>query len=199
MRGNHQALVGALLLWCAPALAQPLGYDFVDLRYVQEDFDGTDIGASGFALNGSTAIQQRAYVFGGFGRVETDRLEFNGLIGTLEFDTTRLGLGFRFQLQPGTEVNFAGALQRLKAKGTGDFSGGRSSDRGHDLSLGLRHLPMDRFEINLAIQYVEIEDTDETVLHFGGLLHLTPRFSLAASYAEGEDLATYTAGARLSF
>jgi hypothetical protein len=199
MRGAQCALVGALLLWGATGLAQPLGHDFVDLRYVHQDFDGTDIGAGGFELTGSTAIQEKAYVFGGFGRVETDLLEFSGLIGTVELDTTRLGLGFRFPLQPGTEANLAGAMQRIKGKGTGDFNGGSFSDRGYDLALSLRHALTTRFEINLGIQYVEIEDTDETVLNFGGLLYLTPRFSLTASYAEGETMSTYTAGARLSF
>ncbi|MDX1590002.1 MAG: outer membrane beta-barrel protein [Oleiphilaceae bacterium] len=194
------ALSLATLLPLSAMAENSLNYNFIQADYISINTDDSDIDADGFGVLGSGLISDEVFFFGGLAMVETDPFTVSGFRGSVELRRLELGLGYRHELQPGTDFNVGASFLRDNVEGNGDFSGFDFDDEnGYSFNAKLRHRINAHFELGGGARYVDIADESDTGLDLNALVHLNHHISFALGYTLGSDEDTTTVGARLNF
>jgi len=193
------ALLLAVTMVSAQAAAGPR-YTYIEGGYQYTELDdptgfGADLDGSGFFVAGSFAVTEIFHVFGGYS--DTD-LKVDLGIGTAEIDyqTLNLGVGLNWALNDRIDLVGRVAWVDVEAK----FEDVKEDDSGFGLSLGLRSMLTDRFEINTALNYVNLgSDADELAVALGTVFGVTDMLALTLTGQIGQDSSTFNAGVRLYF
>jgi hypothetical protein len=185
-------IVGAL---CVPAAAFAQGasrptsgfnYSYVELEYADMEFDvpGGDIDGDGFTLKGSFELQGPWLAFASYGQAD---LDFG-----LDLDTWTIGAGYVHSLQD--DLDLIGRVMYIKQ----DFDLPGADDDGLGISGGIRYRVNQDFELEGALQYVHVDDSD-TSLRAEGRYFFTPEFSAGVALMFGGDAEGIAINARYSF
>jgi hypothetical protein len=188
--------LAALLAIPGAALATDLNYNYIEADYVSIDVDDVDVDFDGWSVNGSFLLSEQVFVFGGYSDISSDR------IGGVKLSTegVTLGIGYRYELSRQTDLNFAAAFERAKAKAEFNGFGSESvSDSGYSLAVGVRHLAAPQLELGVGAVYVDIGDEDDTTAVANALWHVTGQVALGVSLSLGSDATGYGAGVRFKF
>lgn len=195
MKARMLALAGLLAIPGA-ALATDLNYNYVEVDYVTVDVDDIDEDFDGWAVNGSFLLSEQVFLFGGYSDISSDR------IGGFKLSTegVTLGMGYRYELSRQTDLNFAAAFERAKAKAELSGFGSESvSESGYSLAVGVRHMAAPQLELGVGAVYVDIGDADDTSANANLLWHVTDVVALGVSLSLGSDATGYAAGVRFKF
>lgn len=188
------AVVASLLLAAAPlaAQAEDMSYSYIDLGWVNTDFDGLGESADGPGVRGSIAFGENFFAFGEYTMQEADVLGVS-----VDVDQIAVGLGGRLGISDRADLVGRVGYTELDASGAG-----ASADAdGYLVSAGIRGQVTDSFELEGHVIHTDLgsDGGDETALAVGGRYFFTKTFAVGAEYRSGDDTDTWMAGVRFSF
>ncbi len=191
-----------LLLASALARAEPPSHTYVEVGSGRLQLAGRDFD-NGVTLKGSLAL-------GDWGFLRGSRREHDS--AALDIDRSEVEFGLRWALGERFELSAAVGVERLQTQlfVQSDFLEQpeiirvRRESSGPSLQFGLHAAPLENLGINLTVAHHDRErdywvalprHTMELQVEY----RFTPRFSVVASAASGEDYREYLLGPRLSF
>jgi len=181
------AVAATLALLPLAAQSEGISYTYVEAAYVETDIDGISSNADGYALRGSIGITDNVFMFAGYA---------DQSISSFDIETYNVGAGYAWPISSRTDLY--GKVSYVKAEASG--FGLSVDDDGFGLGIGVRHLVSDRFELEAAVNYVDLSDSgDDTALGIGARWHFTSQFSLGAEASFADDANSYGVGLRWSF
>lgn len=190
MKIRPEATVVALLLVAVNAAAAELDYDYVELRYLDTELDAGlfNVDGDGFEIGGSLELAQSVHLFGNF-----RTLDFGSGIDVSAFE---VGGGYSMPLNTGADL--VGRLSYIDGEidsGLGDID-----DSGFRFSAGIRNLFTPQIEGRAFVNYVDLDESgDEISVALAGDYFLSDQLALGASLELGDDVTTWTLGARWFF
>ena len=181
-----------LLAAAAPAVADDISYNFVDLGYQRIEIDdvaGIDVDGDGFGIAGSFEIAENWFVQASYAQADFD-------FG-VDFDQTALGVGYKTGISDRSDVFATVNYLRAEVSASGL---GSADDDGFGISVGVRAMLSDTFELNGSIGYVDFDDGgDSTSVSAGGLFNLTETFALGLGIEVDDDVTSYGILGRIYF
>ncbi len=184
--------LGILLLAAASPAMADISYNYIDLgvqRIELDDVAGFDVDGDGFGLGGSFEIAEDWFVQAAYAQAD---LDFG-----VDIDQMSLGIGYKSAMSNTSDVfatvNYVSA--EVSASGFGS-----ADDDGFGISVGIRAMLTDTFELNGAIGYVDLDDSgDSTSVGVGGLYSFTDAFALGFGAEFDDDITTYGIVGRFYF
>jgi hypothetical protein len=199
--------------------AEGLDYTYLELAYVGRDIDAFDDDedviedlddGGGVALEGSLALGDNFFIFGGYSDTESDVTFVNDEVFPLpaETDIKRLDLGVGTMVEINDRLDFVGRLGYVDID-FGDFDFGASEDidandllddssDGYLIDIGLRSQLLTNLEGSIGVRHIDVEDIDNTSLLASLLFELSPSWDIGVSIDAGDDVSTYMLGVRFS-
>jgi hypothetical protein len=182
--------VAGTLLFAGSAMAAELDYNYGELRYIDTELDAgaLDADGDGFKIGGSLELVRSVHIFGSF-----RTLDFGSGIDVSAF---QVGGGYAMPLQNGADL-----VARLSyIDGEIDAGAADADDSGFGFSAGLRKMFHPQIEGRAFINYVDLDESgDETSVEVAGDYFLNDEIALGASLELGDDVTTWTLGARWYF
>ena len=180
----------AAALLAGSAVAAELDYNYAELRYVDTEFDsgGFDADGDGFQIGGSMELAQSVHLFGNY-----QTLDFGSGVDVSAFE---VGGGYAMPLDNGADL-----VARLSyIDGEIDFGTGDADDSGFGFAAGFRNMFTSQIEGRAFINYTDLDESgDETSIELAGDYFLNDEIALGASLELGDDVTTWTIGARWFF
>ena len=186
-------LVTALVFFISPALADGPSYNFIDIGYQEAELDGDLAGFSvdgdGYGIRGSFEVGENWFVAVGYSSL--------GFDFGVDLDQIAVGGGYYFGMSERTD--FFASLSYLSAEvSAGGF--GSVDEDGYGVSVGIRSMLTDNFELNGSIGYSDLGDgADGTAFNAGALYSFTPTFAIGFDIGIDEDVTLYGLGGRFYF
>lgn len=190
--------------WLASALLLPafsyagdLSYSYVEATYGETEIDvgqGVgDVDGDGFGVAGSLAVAPNWHVFADFASADFD---FN-----VESTTYRVGGGFNYPISDSADVIARLSYVSVEVEVDTAFGTFDADEDGFGLGAGLRGKVADNFELEGAVEYVDLggDSGGDTSFIAEGRYFFTPIFALGAGVELGDDFTTYGISARLNF
>lgn len=184
--------MGALLLAGAPANADGISYSYIEANYQELDLDfggGVDADGDGFAVAGSAAVGDSAFVFAKYGSFDLESV--------VDYSILSVGAGYHDSLSEKTD--WYATLAYVKADLDAGFFGS-ADDSGYGVSVGLRSMMSPSLEVYGSIGYTDLGDgADGTAFGAGLWYTVSGNIALGLNASFEEDVTTYGAGVRLYF
>jgi len=176
-------LAGAVLsVLSFGAMADTPSFNNIELGYIAHDFDG-GFEPDGFELKGSKELSDNFYIAGDYSDVSDQGFSIS---------LTTFGVGYKHDFSQSStfyaEIDYANV----------DADGGFDED-GYELTLGIRSMLNDQFELKAAVEYLEIDSEDTTYLVLGGAYNFTDSVAMYADYKYESDESRYGVGVRFNF
>lgn len=179
--------IAASLVLAGSAVAAELDYNYAELRYI--DTELFDVDGDGFEIGGSLELTPSIHLLGSF-----QTLDFGSGLDRSAF---KVGGGYAMPLNPGTDL----VARLFYIDGEIDPPGpGDLDDSGFGFSAGARTMFTQRVEGRAFVNYVDLDRTsDELSFEIAGDFFLNDQVALGASLELGDDITTWTMGARWYF
>lgn len=196
-------LAAALMLAGAYGSAQAANgprYTYVEGGYVYTELDDptgsdTDLDGNGLFVAGSFAVTDVVHLFGSYSDSDL-KADFGVGSEEIDYQTLSLGVGLNWALND--RIDLVGRAAWLDLEAEADEV--NEDESGFGLSLGVRSMLTDSFEINAAINYVNLgSDLDETSFALGLVYGVTDMLALTLGGEIGDDATAFNAGVRLYF
>ena len=188
MKRTSLALALAALLPLG-ATAAELDYSYIEAGYNRIDAHGSDADADGPAVNGSVALGESFFLYGGYSANDIDD-------SPADVDVSRIGLGWRYGLASGSDL-------LVKANYIKADVGGVPIDLdadGYEAEVGLRTAHGDNFESYVALGWQDGGDFDgDAYVTLGGQYKFNPTWGIAASATHRDGANEVFVGPRFSF
>jgi hypothetical protein len=178
------AILAALVVSPQTAISSDLGYTYAELRYlgVQPD-QGSD--ADGGTAIGWYRLNESVFAIGQVIMTEAD----NGA----EAHTFAAGAGYIMSLNDQWDAVAIGTLRRTEVDAARDIE-----EDGYGAQIGLRGMPIPKFEARAFVNYVDVID-DDTSLFVSGDYWLSPQLAAGIAAEVGGDADVFSIGVRYSF
>lgn len=157
------------------ANAADFSYNYVEGAYESFDLDGTDADVA--RLSGSYELTPKFNIIAEYATGDID----NPAGGSdLDFEETAIGLGYHTGIAPQTDVtaNIKVVNQDL------DFAG---DDTGYSVGVGVRHWLMDKVEVDANIDYIDVNDNDDTRLKVGARYYINEAISAGVGFSTSSE------------
>lgn len=183
----------ALVFALSPALASDLSYNFIEIGYLEAELDvdlaGFSVDGDGYGVGGSFEVGENWFVGVSYSTI--------GFDFGVDLDQISVGGGYHFGMSERTD--FFATLSYLSAEISA--SGFDSVDEdGYGVSVGIRSMLTDNFELNGSIGYSDLGDgADGTAFNAGALYSFTPTFAIEFGIGIDEDVTLYALGGRFYF
>lgn len=166
------------------AVGSDLGYTYAELRYlgVQRD-EGAD--ADGGTAIGWYRLNESVFAIGQVILTEAD----NGA----EASTFAAGAGYILSINDQWDAVAIGTLRRTEIDALRDVE-----EDGFGAQLGLRGMPIPKFETRAFVNYVDVID-DDTSLFVSGDYWFSPQLAAGVAAEMGGDADVFSIGLRYSF
>ena len=184
------ALVLPTVLFAGSALAAELDYNYGELRYLDTELDagGIDADGDGFEIGGSLELAQSVHLFGNF-----QTLDFGSGVDASAFE---VGGGYALPLNNGADL--VGRLSYID--GEIDAGPGNFDDSGFGFAAGFRNMFHPQIEGRAFINFTDLDESgSQTSLEVAGDYFLNDEIALGASLELGDDVTTWSLGARWFF
>ena len=186
MRFRTRAFLAfAAILPVTAMAATDFGYTYAEARYLDIDRDkGSD--ADGATAIGWYRLNQRFFALGQFIGVKND--------GGGDAQTYAVGAGFIQPLDNHWDAVLMTSYRRVEL----DTGPRTTSDNGYAVQLGLRGMPIPKFEARAFVNYVNV-NRDETSFFLSGDYWFSPSLSAGLAAELGENANTISVGVRYAF
>lgn len=200
---NSSATLFVILLLPLSALAGELDYDYLEAGALQLDADhlGRE---TGYGLRGSVSIGEQWHVFGGYETTEFDlpvsscppALCLPPTWLSLDHETYRLGVGYRWSLGDSTDWIVRAAAERTEF--------GHFADNTWSVETGVRSQLAKGLQVNARVRYTgadqpqTLQDEPVSVL-VGAEWELGKRWSLASELTLNDSANSVFVGPRFAF
>lgn len=198
MRKSSLGLVAAVLALApfAATQAEGISYTYADLGYVTTDLDGVSKDLDGFLLRGSLEVADNWFVYA---RYVDESVTFSGV----DVDFQQFGVGGGYAWSFAENMDLYGRVGYARAEADthgGGFGGMNVDDDGYELGVGIRARPLDPFELEGSVNYVDLSDSgDDTSLGVAARWFITDNLALAVEGEFGDDADSYGIGFRWAF
>lgn len=148
-----------------------------------------DVDGDGFEIGGSLELAQSVHMFGNF-----RTLDFGSGVDVSAFE---IGGGYAMPLNTGTDLvaRLSYIDGEIDTPGGGDFD-----DSGFGFSAGARTMFTSQIEGRAFVNYVDLDESgDEISFEIAGDYFLNDQIALGASLELGDDVTSWTIGARWFF
>lgn len=192
IRLGHKVAGGlaATLIATGGLQAAEFDYNYAELRYVDTELDAGsfDVDGDGFQLGGSLELTPEIHLFGNF-----RTLDFGEGVDVSGFE---VGGGYVMPLQTGTDL-----VARLSyIDGEIDTAFGDFDDSGFGFSAGARNMFTPQIEGRAFVNFSDLDESgSEVAFELAGDYYLNEQLALGASLELGDDVTTWTLGARWYF
>lgn len=187
---NLAVAVAVNLAFAGATMAAELDYNYGELRWVDTELDAGpfDIDGDGFEIGGSLELAQSVHIFGNF-----RTLDFGSGIDVSAFE---IGGGYAMPLHNGADL-----VARLSyIDGEIDGPSGDVDDSGFGFSAGARKMFTSQIEGRAFVNYQDLDESGSEVgFEIAGDYFLNDQVALGASLELGDDVTTWTLGARWYF
>ncbi len=168
--------------------AADFSYNYVEGAYESIDLDGPD--ADVFRLSGSYELTPVLNVIGEYATGDVDNPAGGG---DLDFEETAIGLGYHTGIAPQTDVTANVKLVNQDIDLAGD-------DTGYSVGVGVRHWLMDKVEVDANIDYIDVDDNDDTRLKVGARYYINEAISAGVGFStSSEDVDVISGNIRWNF
>lgn len=187
-------LLGPVLLlaaWPSAAAANDFNYTYLEAGVVRLDDRDLDVTGTGFGIDGSLAVLQNLYLFGGY----TDaKIDVDGIPFKVTESLAVAGLGLHTPVSDRVDAVAEAAYLHARASG-GGFS---LSDSGYGLAGGVRAWATEALEVNGAVEYTRFNDDDggDTSYDVGAVLSVTDPLAVALDVSKSGQFWTYAVSLR---
>ncbi|MEP1742194.1 MAG: porin [Kangiellaceae bacterium] len=164
------------------AMAETPSFDYVEFGFTEYDSDGLGK-LDGFELTASKELNNNFYVAGDLARVNE---------GGFDLDTMTIGVGYKNQFS--SNSTFFSEIDFAKIKNSNDFD-----ENGFQVTAGIRSMLGKNLELKAAVEYLDINDVDETSYVVGGAYNLNSDLAVYADYTYESELSKYGVGIRYNF
>ena len=178
------------VLLAGTAVGAGLDYNYAELRWIDTELDTGSIDANGdgFEIGGSLELTEQVHLFGNY-----RTLDFSRGIDVSAFE---IGGGYALPLRNGADL--VGRISYID--GEIDVGPTDLDDRGFGLSAGFRNMFHPQIEGRAFVNYVDLDESgSETSFEVAGDYFLNDEIALGASLEFGDDVTTWTLGARWFF
>ena len=212
--------IGSFAVAGTAAATEGLDYTFLQLDCIVRDIDVFDDDedaiedfddGNGLALRGSFAVSENFFLFGEYSQTESDVTYVSDQVFPIpaDEDVTQLKAGVGTSLEIADRTDFVGRLGYTDID-YGDFDVGGIqndfdvSDLGDDNSdgffvdAGVRSQLLENLDGSIGVRYLDIEDVDNTSLIGNLMFELTENWSIDLAVDAGDELSTWSLGARWS-
>lgn len=173
------------------SLAETPGYNFVDAKYTHINLDSS-AQLDGFVVDGSAELGENWFIFGSYSDTEDDRIPFR----VIEAEQTQLGAGYYWNTSDVTNVFLSASYLDAEVSTRSASADGN----GFAISTGIRSNISENFELNAALSYADVEDTDGVELGIGSVYSFGDIFALLAEATIDDDSnASGSVGIRIKF
>lgn len=189
----------ALISTSTTSVSRGISYDYVQATYgavtIDTETTAGDLDGNGFGVSGSFSVAPAIALNAGYGATNYD--EFQGI----DIDTTSLTFGItaHTSIAPTTDLLGGFAVIKGNIEASDGFNTFDDDDTGNTISIGLRHLATDAFELEAEFSRTDIFDDKSNTFFIGARFYTNDKFSLAAGYSTGDDVDTLLLNARLNF
>jgi hypothetical protein len=188
----------AALGFAGPALAtEGFSYSFVELGWVNQEFDDLDVDADGPGVRASIELTPAFHLFGTYSDQDFDLGAGNDVNG----ESLAVGAGYAWSLNPKVDLvgNIAYLRAELDVQITG-FGGGSVEDDGLGVAGYVRARPVEQLELTGGLNYVDLDDTgDDTYFTVGARFFFTKMFAVGLDVSLNSDTTAYVLGGRFNF
>lgn len=169
----------AALAASGSAMADGISYNLVEGGYVSNEIDEFGLDGSGFAINGSFAINDSMF---GFASV----IDANYDQGSdLDSTAVSVGLGFKWSLSDTLDLTSGVSYENQRLQ----FSGiSLSNDDGVGIQVGLRSRVSESLELSAGVKYTDFGNgLDDYTLGAGGRYYFSPNFAAGIDFSDNDD------------
>lgn len=168
--------------------AKTFSYNYLQGAYESTDLDGPD--ADIFRISGSYNISPHLNVIGEYATGDIDNPSGGG---DLDFDETAIGIGYHTPIARDTDLT---ANVKVVNRDT-DLAG---DDTGYGVGVGVRHMFTDRVEVDANVDFVDVQDIEDTTLKVGARYYFNPAISTGLTYStSSEDVEAISGNIRWNF
>jgi Outer membrane protein beta-barrel domain len=198
MQKPFLGLVVASLAVCPllAAKAEGISYNYVDLGYVTTDIDGVDDELDGFVLRGSLELTDNWFLYA---RYLDESVSTQGV----DVDYQEISVGGGYAWSFAENMDLYGKLGYTQAEidvSSAGFGGFDVDDDGYELGVGIRARPGEPFELEGAINYVDLSDSgDDTSFGVAARWFIVENLALAVEGEFADDADTFGIGVRWAF
>ena len=187
------AMTALFLPALAPA-ADSLNYRYTDVTYEAGDFDDGfgDVDFDVISVSGSYAINDKLAVTAGIFDGEIETGDF--VVNDTDVKGASFGLTPHYPLSDKTDVLMPLAIQWVDQ----DDNVTDDDDLGFSIGAGVRSLLTDLIEVEAAVTYVDVQESD-TVVSGSVRFHATDTLSIAVGGNHADDADTYSVSGRIAF
>jgi long-subunit fatty acid transport protein len=183
----------ALIFALSPAFAGSPSYNFIDIGYLEAEFDddltGFSVDGDGYGISGSFEVGENWFVGVGYSSI--------GFDFGVDLDQVSVGGGYHFGMSDRTD--FFATLSYLWAEASVSNFDSVDED-GYGVAVGIRSMLTDNFELNGSIGYADLGDgADGTSFNAGALYSFTKTFAIGFDIGIDEDVTLYALGGRFYF
>ncbi|MBT3206379.1 MAG: outer membrane beta-barrel protein [Gammaproteobacteria bacterium] len=182
------ALSSVLSGFLSTSYADNFDYNYIEGAYQDIDLNGQDSDA--FGLSGSYDINTHFNIMADFSSGDISAFSDEGDSG---FDEITIGMGYHTAINSATDLT---ANIKLLDQ-SNDLSG---DDTGYGLGIGVRHMLSDKIEVGSNIDFMDIYDTEDTVIKVNSRYYFNDKASMSFSFGtSSEDVDTLSTGLRFNF
>ncbi len=195
MHSSHLGLVAASLMLSplATTQAEGIGYTYADVGYVVTDLDGIDKDLDGFLLRGSLEIAENWFAYARY-------LDQSVTFGGADVDLQQFSVGGGYAWSFADNMDLYGKLGYTEAEVDVSGSGGSVDDDGYELGVGIRARPVEPFELEGSVNYIDLSDSGEdTTLGVAARWYFTDNLALGVESEFGDDAKSYGVAFRWAF
>ena len=172
----------------ASANAATFNYNYVEGAYEDIDRDGSD--GDDFRVSGSYDISPHFNILAEYATGDFD----NPLGGSsLDTDEFAIGVGYHTEIAPTTDftANVRVVDQDIETV---------VNDTGYGVGVGLRHMFTNNIEGDVNVDFVDVDNFDDTIFKVGARYHFNPVVSAGLAYSTSvEDIDVISGNLRWSF
>lgn len=174
----------ALLGLATPLLAAVPEYNYLEGNWLRVSPDDASLkDADGYQARLSAPLEPGSFLSAAYSRYEQDA-------SSAKVSALSVGIGMFSRMTSGADIYGALSYETLDRKVA-------KKDSGYSLELGLRWALGTRFELDAGARYLNLDDTSDGVIGFGGLMvRLSPAIAVVARYSHSDEDQRYTAGLR---
>ena len=182
---SRSTLVIVLLAFSATAGAQGFDYNYLQFSYgaVNIDTGVVDVDGDGLGLSGSYGFHPDFYFAGEFQTADMD--------SGIDLDILELAVGYHTPLSDRLDLTAQFGLVNAEI--------GSADDDGFMVGAGVRGQLTESVELNGGIDYIDVEQLDETRVKAGFLFDLTEKLQVGAEASFWDDINVYQLNLRFDF
>lgn len=197
---RKQTILASLVAlgFAGPALAtEGFSYSFVELGWVNQEFDDLDVDGDGPGVRASIELTPALHLFGTYSDQDFDV----GAGSDVNGESITLGAGYAWSLNPTVDIvgNIAYLRDELDVD-LGGGAGGSLKDDGLGIAGYVRARPIEQLELTGGLNYVDFDDTgDDTFFTVGARFFFTKMFAVGLDVSLNSDTTAYVLGGRFNF